>query len=62
MARLFRSFVLNVLLPQNFRDARRKPGKTVAETTSMYLNPSDDSDYVPSDAQTSGNLFFKKKG
>lgn len=37
--------------------ARKKPGKTAAETNSMYINPSDDSDYVPSDAQSSGMLI-----
>lgn len=39
-------------------DARRKPGETAAETNSMYINPSDDSDYVPSDAQSSGMFLI----
>lgn len=39
-------------------DARRKPGETAAETNSMYVNPSDDSDYVPSDAQSSGEFII----
>lgn len=32
---------------------RIRPGKTAGETASMYLNPSDDSDYYPSDNHSS---------
>ncbi|ODM94276.1 DNA excision repair protein ERCC-6 [Orchesella cincta] len=39
------------------RDARRTPGKTVAESTAMYINPSDDSNYIPSDNGTSDDDY-----